>query len=87
MGAGNTGGRLQFVVRKDLIDSGRVKTAADLKGLKMRTMQSQVYVAFMQSMGLVNDHPVGCHVTARCEELRTATVAAMCQRSGPRVER
>lgn len=28
-----------------------VKTPDDMKGLKMRTMQSQVYVAFMQSMG------------------------------------
>jgi C4-dicarboxylate-binding protein DctP len=28
-----------------------VKTPEDMKGLKMRTMQSQVYVAFMQSMG------------------------------------
>jgi C4-dicarboxylate-binding protein DctP len=28
-----------------------VKTPEDMRGLKMRTMQSQVYVAFMQSMG------------------------------------
>ncbi len=28
-----------------------IKTADDLKGLKMRTMQSQVYVNFMRSMG------------------------------------
>jgi C4-dicarboxylate-binding protein DctP len=28
-----------------------IKTPEDMKGLKMRTMQSQVYVAFMQSMG------------------------------------
>jgi tripartite ATP-independent transporter DctP family solute receptor len=28
-----------------------VRTPDDMKGLKMRTMQSQVYVAFMQSMG------------------------------------
>ena len=28
-----------------------LKTPEDMKGLKMRTMQSQVYVAFMQSMG------------------------------------
>jgi len=28
-----------------------IRTPEDMKGLKMRTMQSQVYVNFMQSMG------------------------------------
>ncbi len=32
-------------------NSREVKTPADMKGLKMRTMQSQVYVNFMKSLG------------------------------------
>ena len=37
---------------RNLTNSRReVKTPDDMKGLKMRTMQSQVYVAFMQSLG------------------------------------
>jgi tripartite ATP-independent transporter DctP family solute receptor len=37
---------------RNLTNSRRpIKTPDDMKGLKMRTMQSQVYVAFMQSLG------------------------------------
>lgn len=37
---------------RNLTNSKRaIKTPEDMKGLKMRTMQSQVYVAFMQSLG------------------------------------
>ncbi len=37
---------------RNLTNNAReVKTPADMKGLKMRTMQSQVYVNFMKSMG------------------------------------
>ena len=48
-----------IVVRKDLIDSGKVKTAADLKGLKIATaslhspMEQQLEIA-LQKVGLKN---------------------------------
>jgi DNA-3-methyladenine glycosylase I len=31
--------------------------------------------AFMQSMGIVNDHVEGCEWRSRCEELRTGATA------------
>ena len=64
-----------------------VALSADLRRRGWKFVGPTTVYSFMQSMGLLNDHPVGCHVTARCEELRAATVAAMRQRSGPRVER
>lgn len=47
-----------------------VRLAADLKERGFSFVGPTTVYAFMQAMGLVNDHLAACHVRAACEEAR-----------------
>lgn len=49
----------------------------DLKKRGWKFVGPTTMYAFMQSMGLINDHADGCHVQGECEKLRIATVKKM----------
>jgi len=51
-------------------DSSRL--AADLKRLRWRFFGPTTAYAFMQAMGLVNDHQEGCYVRGKCNAARAA---------------
>jgi DNA-3-methyladenine glycosylase I len=57
--------------------SAAVALSTDLRRRGWKFVGPTTVYSFMQSMGLVNDHPAGCHVAESCEEKRAATVAAM----------
>jgi DNA-3-methyladenine glycosylase I len=61
----------------DTTSSAAVALSSDLRRRGWRFVGPTTVYSFMQSMGLVNDHPTGCHVAAGCEELRAATVERM----------
>ena len=48
----------------------------DLKKRGWKFVGPTTVYSFMQSMGLVNDHVVGCHVRDACETARQSTIAA-----------
>ena len=52
-----------------------VALSKDLKKRGWRFVGPTTVYSFMQSMGMVNDHFVGCHVHGACEEQRAAAVA------------
>lgn len=62
---------------RDALPSVTPESTALSKDLKNRGWSfvgpTTIY-AFMQAMGLVNDHIPGCHVAATCEETRLAVV-------------
>lgn len=52
----------------------------DLKGRGWTFVGPTTVYAFMQAMGLVNDHLAGCHVRGECEALREETLQALADR-------
>ena len=53
-----------------------VRLAADLKKRGFTFVGPTTVYAFMQAMGLVNDHLAACHVRAVCEQARSAVLKA-----------
>lgn len=54
-----------------------VRLAADLKKWGFTFVGPTTVYAFMQAMGLVNDHLAACHVRATCEKARQAALKSM----------
>ena len=61
-----------------LVPATPVSTALskDLKKKGWSFVGPTTVYAFMQAMGLVNDHLAGCHVRRECELLRRQTLEA-----------
>jgi DNA-3-methyladenine glycosylase I len=62
------------VLRSTPLSEDSTKLAKDLKRLGWRFFGPTTAYAFMQAMGLVNDHLVGCTVRDRCEAARARFV-------------